>query len=713
MPIDYTLSVLLSAFLLFQVQPLIGKVILPWFGGTPMVWSTVLLFFQTLLTAGYAYATWLVTKLRPRMQGRIHLGALAVSLGLVALTAFSWPSPLTPDPSWRPTLGAAPIPGILRILAAAVGVPYLILSANSTLMQTWFFRQHGDPLPYRLYALSNVGSLLALVSYPLVFEPLMTLRVQADVWAVAYVLFAVAAGVLAWRASGPPADIKASRQESPAVSQRPTWQQYALWVGLAAVASSLLVSVTNQMTQEVAVIPFLWVLPLAVYLLTFVLAFSGERFYDRRLYLVAFGALSLFSLWSLVRFPPFSLATQLTAYTLLLFVACMLCHNELYRLRPLPGFLSAFYLMVAIGGALGGMFVTLLAPSLFSSGFWELQWSLVAAGLLMTVILIRERPGEAPKRRKHGGRRPANRIPRRITPAVWSASGLVVLLAGLTLLIMRTTGSAALLSLRSFYGISRVWAINTDQPDILAYQFTHGKTVHGFQFAADRFRVLPTAFYSDTSGVGLAFLQNPVRPGSIRVGGLGMGVGVIAAYGQPGDTFRFYEINPDVIRIAEGEGGYFSFLSDTPAQVDVVQGDARLALEDELAKGNQEAFDLLVLDAFSGDTIPLHLLTREAFEIYLKQLAPGGIIAVHVSNRNFDLALEVYRLADAFDLSAVKIEDAGDGLQSYDSVWMLLTNNQTFLSNPNIIARASPRPAIPASLPVWTDNYSNLLAVLK
>jgi len=221
MPIDYTLSVLLSAFLLFQVQPLIGKVILPWFGGTPMVWSTVLLFFQTLLTAGYAYATWLVTKLRPKMQGRIHLGALAVSLGLVALTAFSWPSPLTPDPSWRPTLGAAPIPGILRILAAAVGVPYLILSANSTLMQTWFFRQHGDPLPYRLYALSNVGSLLALVSYPLVFEPLMTLRVQADVWAVAYVLFAVAAGVLAWRASGPPADIKASRQESPAVSQRP------------------------------------------------------------------------------------------------------------------------------------------------------------------------------------------------------------------------------------------------------------------------------------------------------------------------------------------------------------------------------------------------------------------------------------------------------------------------------------------------------------
>ncbi len=712
MPLDYTLSVLLSAFLLFQVQPLIGKFILPWFGGTPMVWSTVLLFFQALLTAGYAYATWLLTRLRPKLQGWVHLVALGMSLSLIALAAISWPSPLTPDPSWRPTLGAPPIPGILRILAAAVGVPYLILSANSTLMQAWFHRQHGDPLPYRLYALSNVGSLLALVSYPLVFEPLMSLPVQADVWSAAYVLFAAAAGVLAWRAARQPDAGPLSQAAAQPSGQRPAWRQYALWVGLAAVASSLLVSVTNQITQEVAVIPFLWVLPLAVYLLTFVLAFSGERLYNRRLYLIGYGGLSFFSLWSLVRYPPFGLATQLTAYALLLFAACMLCHNELYRQRPQPGFLPGFYLMVALGGALGGMFVTLLAPSLFSTGFWELQWGLVAAGVLMVLVLLRDRPPGTAKRKKRG-RPQIESDRRRMSPAAWATSGMVVALAALTLVIMRSTGSAALLSLRSFYGISRVWAINTDQPDILAYQFTHGKTVHGFQFAADRFRKLPTAFYSDTSGVGMAFLLNPQRPGPIRVGGLGMGVGVIAAYGQPGDAFRFYEINPDVIRIAEGEGGYFSFLSDTPAQVDVVQGDARLALEDELAQGEPEAFDLLVLDAFSGDTIPLHLLTRQAFDIYLQHLAPHGIIAVHVSNRNFDLALEVYRLADAFDLSAVKIEDAGDGLQSYDSVWMLLTKNQTFLSNPNIVSRASPRPAIPASLPVWTDNYSNLLAVLK
>jgi hypothetical protein len=712
MPLDYTLSVLLSAFLLFLVQPLIGKFILPWFGGTPMIWSTVLLFFQTLLTAGYAYATWLLAKLRPKLQGSVHLGALAISVILLALAGLGWPSPLTPDPSWRPALGSPPIPGILRILAASVGIPYLVLSANSTLMQAWFHRQHGDPLPYRLYALSNVGSLLALISYPLVFEPLFTLPVQADLWSAGYMVFVLAAGALAWRAARQIPDAAIVESQGVPESPMPGWGRFALWVGLAAVASSLLVSVTNQITQEVAVIPFLWVLPLAIYLLTFVLAFSGGRLYDRRPYMIGFTGLSLFSLWSLVRYPPFSLTTQLAAYALLLFAACMLCHNELYRLRPEPRYLSAFYLMVAVGGALGGVFVTLLAPFLFSTGFWELQWGLVATAVLLLILLVQGSATPAPKRRQRG-RRAAGRSERRFTPAAWGTSGLVVLLAALTLLIMRTTGSAALLSLRSFYGISRVWAINTDQPDILAYQFTHGKTVHGFQFAADRFRKLPTAFYSDTSGVGLAFLQSPVRPGPMRVGGLGMGVGVIAAYGQPGDAFRFYEINPDVIRIAEGEGGYFSFLSDTPAQVDVIQGDARLALEDELANGDPEAFDLMVLDAFSGDTIPLHLLTREAFEIYLHHLAPNGILAVHISNRNFDLAPEVYRLADAFGLGAAQIEDSGDGLQSYDSVWMLLTKDQTFLSNPNIVARTSPRPEISSSLPVWSDNYSNLLAVLK
>ncbi len=709
MPVGYSLSVLISAFLLFQVQPMLGKFLLPWFGGTPMVWSTVLLFFQVFLTGGYAYAGWLLGKLRPKAQGWVHLAALAISLGLLAAAALTWPSPLTPDPSWRPGPSDLPVVGILRILAVAVGLPYLMLSANSTLMQAWYFAERGDALPYRLYALSNLGSLAALISYPLVFEPWLSLRAQASVWSGAFALFAVAAGVLAWRAAHRPAG--PALPVEPAAARRPAGQIYLLWLGLAAVAASLLVSVTNQITQEVAVIPFLWVLPLAVYLLTFVLAFGGGQLYRRRLYLWAFGLLSLFSLWSLVRVPSFSLPIQLTAYTLLLFAACMLCHNELYGRRPEPAFLPAFYLMVALGGALGGAFVTLLAPALFSSGFWELQWGLVACAALMTVILWRERRPPPSGRRRGGRGRGASTRDRNL--GAWSAGALTLVIALLTALIMQSTGSAALLSMRGFYGISRVWAINTDRPDILAFEFTHGKTVHGFQFAADRFRRLPTAFYADTSGVGLAFLHHPARPGPIRVAGLGMGIGVIAAYGQPGDDFRFYEINPDVIAIAEGQGGYFSFLSDSPAQVEVIPGDARLSLEQELAKPDFERFDLLVLDAFSGDTIPVHLLTEEAFQIYMQRLAPDGILAVHVSNRNFNLNQEVYRLADAFQLNAAEIDDAGDGLQSYDSVWMLVTRGPAILADPAIASRTSPRPPLAPNLTAWTDDYSNLLAVLK
>lgn len=712
MPLDYALTVILSAFLLFQVQPMVGKFILPWFGGAPMVWSTVLLFFQTLLTGGYAYATWLLAKLRPKLQGWVHLAALGLSLILLVIAALSWPSPLTPSAAWRPLGTASPILGILRVLAAAVGIPYLILAANSTLMQAWFHHQHGDPLPYRLYALSNLGSLVALVTYPLLFEPLMTLQAQAYLWSAAYLVFAVSAGLLAWRAArqemagDPASETLASSEPGPA------WKTYLLWVAFAAVASSLLVSVTNQMTQEVAVIPFLWVLPLSLYLLTFILAFSGGWIYSRRVYLVAFFILTVFSLWMLVRYPPFSLTIQLAAYSLLLFAACMLCHNELYRQRPAPRFLSGFYLMVALGGALGGVFVTLLAPSLFQSGYWELQWGLVACGILMTIVLFQDQPVITPKRRRRGGQpRPAGR--RSLSAGVWNTAAMAVAIAGLTVLVMGSTNSASLLAKRGFYGISRVWAIHTDQPDILAFQFTHGKTVHGFQFVADRFKRLPTAFYTETSGIGLAFLNDPVRPDPIRVGALGMGIGVIAAYGQPGDLFRFYEINPDVIQLAEGSGGYFTYLSDTPAQVEVVQGDARLSLEEELLKGQSDQYDLMVLDAFSGDNIPLHLLTQEAFQIYLRQLAPNGILAVHVSNRHFDLAKEVYRLADAFDLGAAQIVDQGDGLQSYDSVWMLLTRNQSFLNNPVIASRTTPRPTLPNNLTAWTDNYSNLLAVLK
>lgn len=713
MPYYYAFSVLLSAFLLFQIQPMIGKYILPWFGGTPTVWSTVLLFFQALLTGGYAYAYWLLGRLRDRLQGIVHLILLGISLGLLLVTALTWRSPLTPDASWRPQGSDLPIWGILRVLAVSVGIPYLLLSSNSTLMQAWFNRDHHSPTPYRLYALSNTGSLLALISYPIIFEPNLTLRAQAYLWSAGYVVFAISAAYLALRTYQriQAEDVQGSAGSQPGKDKRPSIGVHVLWIGLAACASTLLISVTSQITQEVAVIPFLWVLPLTIYLLTFILAFSGGRWYSRQLYLIA-SLVILVASRMLLKLPSSSIIIQIIIYSLLLFICCMMCHSELFKLRPHPRFLPSFYLMIAVGGAIGGIYVNLLAPYLFSTGFWELQWGLIACGVLLTIIIHVERTPVQRKRPRKSRQRGAQS--RRIVEPVVIVSSVVILLLSLFVIYyMRAISSETLLATRNFYGVLRVWEINTDLPELRAYQLTHGKTVHGFQFEANDLRDLPTTYYAENSGVGLSISNHPTHPGKLRIGALGLGIGVIAHYGQPGDVFRFYEINPDVIRIAEGEGGYFSFLTDSQADIHVIPGDARVSLERELVSDGPQNFDLLVLDAFSGDTMPLHLLTKEAFEIYLKHLKQDGIMAINVSNRYFDLDLEVYRLADEFNLGTALIEDRGDAIQSYDSIWMLLTRERDFLNLPAIAARSAQRPSIPTSLPVWTDDFSNLLQILK
>ena len=712
----YAFSAFLSAFLLFQIQPLIGKFILPWFGGTPTVWSTVLLFFQVLLTGGYAYAYWLLGRLPGRRQGLVHLIMLGLSLGLLLAAALTWRSPLTPDTSWRPQGSDLPIWGILRVLAVSVGFYYFLLAANSTLMQGWFNRDYPTRTPYRLYALSNTGSLLALISYPILFEPLLTLQAQSYLWAAGYVVFAISVSYLALRTyrrrqTEEAQPIATDRSDE---AKRPSVGVLALWIGLAACASALLVSVTSQITQEVAVIPFLWILPLAVYLLTFILAFAGGRGYFRRIYLIAFFVISVVSVWMLVKYPPFDIITQLIIYLLLLFICCMLCHNELYQLRPHPRYLPSFYLMVALGGAIGGSFVTLLAPYLFPTGFWELQWGVIACGVLLAIVIQVERTTSRRRKRTGKARQHSGSPPRwTIKPAAAATLGFSLLLGVLVILIMLSISSETLLTMRNFYGMQRVWEINTDRPGVRAYQLTHGKTVHGFQFESAALRDLPTAFYTKDSGVGLAIQNHPARPAALRIGALGLGVGVIASYGQPGDIFRFYEINPDVINIAEQAGGYFSFLKDSAAEIQVVPGDARVSLEQELVSNGPQNFDLLVLDTFNGDAMPLHLLTKEAFEIYFQHLKSNGILAINVSNRYFDLAPEVYRLADELNVGAALIEDAGDGVQSYDSIWMLLTRDLGFLNQPFIAGRSTKRPPVLANMPVWTDDYSNLLQILR
>ncbi len=709
----YAFSVLLSAFLVFQVEPMMGKALLPWFGGTPAVWSAVLLFFQAALAAGYAYAYALLGRLRGRAQAAVHVALLGGSLALLGVAALVWPSPLTPGAAWRPEGSGLPVWGIFRILAAAVGVPYSLLASNSTLMQAWLARTRPGRTPYRLYALSNAGSLLALVSYPVLFEPLLSLRAQAYVWAAGYALFAGLAAYLALRAAGqaPAAELAVSAGE-PSGEKRPGVGAHLLWIALAACASALLVAVSSQITQEVAPVPFLWVLPLVVYLVTFILAFSAERWYRRGAYLAAYLATAAAGAWALVKYPPFGIGAQLAIYTLLLFVCCMICHNELFRLRPHPRHLPSFYLMVAVGGAVGGTFVTLVAPYLFRSGFWELQWAVVACGLLLAIATQRERPA-IPRRGQRRARRQGQAGRPWLRPAALAAAGGAVLLGGLTLLYTGTVSAEALVARRNFYGVLRVWENEAGDSGLRTYQLTHGKTAHGFQFADPRFRALPTTYYAESSGVGLAILNHPARPAGLRVGALGLGVGVIATYGQPGDVYRFYEINPGVTRIARGEGGYFSYLADSQATVQVVEGDARISLERELASEGPQGFDLLVLDTFNGDAMPLHLLSKEAFALYLQHLKPGGIIAVNASNRYFNLHHQVFRLADALGLAAALIEDRGDGIQSYDSVWVLLARDAAVLQQPAIAARTAPRPAIPAGLKAWSDDFSNLLQVLK
>jgi len=711
MPYLYAISIFLSAFLLFQIQPMIGKILLPWFGGTPTVWSTILLFSQVVLTGGYAYAYWLLGKLHNRRQGIVHIVLLIASLFLLLATTLVWSAPLIPDASWRSQTIDFPIFDILRILVIAIGVPFLLLASNSTLVQAWFHRDNPTQSPYRLYALSNTGSLLALITYPILIEPYLTLTSQTYLWSLGYFIFALIAAFLAYKTLRLKNTAKTAGDNKQTVESRPRKRLYGIWIALAAVATTLLIAVTNQITQEVAVIPFLWVLPLTIYLLTFILAFSGGKLYWRNAYLVTFFVLTLFSRM-LLKMPTDNITFQLIIYMLLLFVCCMICHNELYELRPKAQFLPSFYLMVALGGAMGGLFVNLFAPILFSSGFWELQLGLIACIVILAVIIQLERKN--PPRKKSRKTKQSNEKPLRMMKPVVIVIVVLALLQSVYIIYYVGQISTNTLAVkRNFYGVLRVWEMNEEVPELLAHQMTHGQTTHGFQFQPEAIRNLPTTYYSENSGVGLTLLNHPRRPARLRVGALGLGIGVVASYGQPEDIFRFYEINPDVIDIAEGNGRFFSFLQDSKADIQMVAGDARVSLEQELEKNEPRAFDLLILDTFSGDAIPLHLLTQEAFETYLKHLESDGIIAVNVSNRYFNLDQAVYRLADEFQLNTALIQAQGDGLQSYDSVWMLLTYNEDFLDTPIIASSSTPRLDSDTNLRLWTDDFSNLFQILK
>jgi len=689
----YSTVIFLSAFLLFQIQPLMGKYILPWFGGTPAVWSTSMLFYQMLLLAGYGYAHGLV-RLSARRQGIIHLSIISLSLGLLMLTTLSWPSPIMAGLNWRPTGAGSPIGHIFIILGVSVGLPYFLLSTNSPLLQAWFSLEYPDRSPYRLYALSNIGSLLALITYHVLLEPILTLRIQGWLWAIGYVVFVLLVGWGALRRTQSAPTVEQTLDQSYVRPVRP-WE-LILWVALAATASIMLLAITNQITQEVAVIPFLWILPLTLYLLSFILTFSAERWYWRSFYGLVLAVTSGGLLWVSSMGVYQNILVQIVGYSVLLFGCCMICHGELVRLKPHPRHLTLFYLMVSVGGVSGGIFVNLIAPFIFK-GFWELHLAILLCWLLLFIMSLVRPPS----------------WPRKFRIAM-SVSVLVatIVVGNFQVVYIWSLTNDLLASSRNFYGILRVRSTEPE-PDTLAYQLSHGATIHGFQYRDAARRHLPNSYYTEKSGVGLAILNHPKLNHGMRIGVLGLGVGTLAAYGQAGDSIRFYEINPNVIELAEGQGKFFSYLSDCACQVTTILGDARLSLEHELAIGQPQKFDVLALDTFSSDSIPTHLLTQEAFAIYVQHLQPDGVLAVHVTNRHLNLLPVVRQLADNAGLAGVVVENGGDNKRSYGSTWVLLSHDVDFLKKPTIAGHSYQLSSIEANVGLWTDDYSNLYQILK
>lgn len=698
------LSLFLSSFLLFLVQPLIGKYILPWFGSSPAVWSASLLFFQVLLTGGYAYAYMLTGWLAPRRQTWVHWFFLGVSVLPLLLGAIFWNAPVLPGPAWRPNDVDYPIWDVIKVLLVAVGIPYFLLSTNSTLLQAWFSVLHPGHSPYRLYALSNLGSLLGLLCYPFLFEPLLSLPTQACWWTLGYGFYFLSACVLTWRymrsASAAPAQAISAFPSIPPAEMDPAaprWHIRLLWVLLPAISSLLLLATTNQITQEIAVIPFLWILPLMLYLLSFILCFESDRWYGRgRFTLVLFLAAAAYGL-TLSGGALVELKIQITAYCLLFFVCCMICHGELARLRPPPRNLTSFYLTVSVGGALGGLFVNLAAPLLFTY-YWELPVGLalcLAVYLVMTLFLPQNR------RRIATGRM-----------AFAQAVALILVVFQVVRYGQAIEGDFQWLG-RNFYGVLRVKQFSLSKAGDQAYELMHGITLHGLQFIDPSKNTLPTSYYWEGSGVGLSYTHHPNRDYGLKVGVIGLGVGTLAVYGRAGDTIRFYEINPLVAELAQGEGGYFTYLQDSAAQIEIILGDGRLSLERDLEQSGSQGFDLLVLDAFNSDSVPIHLLTRQAFTLYLQHLKPDGILAVHVSNRILDLEKVVYSMADEFGLQMIPVLAGKDEPGLSTSRWDLLTTNQVFLDDVVKLGYAARTDAAEQHMQIWTDDYSNLFQILR
>jgi hypothetical protein len=782
---NFAATIFVSAFLLFQVQPLVSKYILPWFGGTPAVWTTCMLFFQTLLFLGYAYAHFSAQRLTPRAQAIVHL--VLIVLAVIFLR-------VVPSEVWKPTDSSQPALRILALLAATVGLPYFVLSSTGPLLQAWFARAFANRTPYRLYALSNVGSLLALLSYPFYFERKFDIPHQATIWMAGFVVYAALCGYAAvalWMtfsrdSNRSPAAGSGDTRDEPGTgaheessfsrdSQRsaPKWWRKLLWILLPAFASVSLLATTNHICADISVSPMFWVLPLALYLLTFIVAFDHPRWYHPNvvavfsiiaIYLVAMvyngrqgkvefeksgtaakaagKVISLFTASKTVKdadgkvesvkpapswHPEFT--TNMVLNCLAMLGICMMCHGELVRLRPDPKHLTEFYLMIAAGGALGGLAVSLIAPNVFDR-FVEWDWSLLGGYLLAVVLIGRSvGMGAAAVPIELDGKRRTARTVKRIAPGPLIAAVIAAPIAGIGMYDMLDflKPPEAVLRARNFFGTLLLKVEDKDDPAEQSYLLQNGKITHGLQYMDPEKRRIPTTYYAPASGVGLTigYYRQKLHDRGVKIGAVGLGTGTLAAYVDKGDSVCFYEINPRVREITTS-GKWFTYLKDAEAlggEVQIKMGDARLSMERENLEGNPPRYDVLVLDAFSGDAIPMHLLTLEAMKIYLQHLTTeaqdgiDGSVAVHISNLHVDLEPVVMALANELKLEHLFISNGNDySVDQYNSDWIILTHNKQLVDALSQFAIPEPEKRTPPETvkPVlWTDAFSNLFEVMK
>lgn len=679
----YGATIAAASFLLFSIEPMAAKQLLPAMGGSSAVWLTCLFFFQAMLLASYAYVFGSQRAPSLRRSSAVHLALLVAALASFGLA----------PPAITGLALAHPASAIFLSLLASIGLPFFLLGTTTPLLQAWFAQTEQRPIPYRLYALSNLASLAALIAYPLWFEPHLTLHAQRLAWHAAFVVYACLCALLTLqvRATQPSITLQPQPEQpehlDPASTPPIPASRRILWFLLPAVGAMQLSAVTAHLTQNVAAIPLLWVIPLAVYLFSFVLAFEFSRLY-RRWLLVRFLVVLLAALGYLLSKTGVGLPIQLAIafFVAELFFACWFLHAELHSLRPTGARAStAFYLAIAAGGAAGTFFVAILSPLLFRANYdLPIAFAATAAAALAVTW-----------------------------PSGWQYRLLwttATVLGCVLLLALRIEyGRDAFLRLRNFYGTLQVRETHTPPQAVTARTLINGSIQHGLQWFADDFRTTPMSYYAPDSGVGLALSfccaassSNTAAPR--RIGVVGLGAGTVAAYGRPGDTIEFYEINPQVETVAHTA---FTYLRDSPAHITITPGDARIAL----AHQPPQRFDILIVDAFSGDAIPVHLLTAEAVGLYRRHLAPGGVLAFHVSNQYLDLAPVLSRLAQSAGLESTEIETpAQPDRGEFQADWVLLSDRPAFFAVPEIMHAGIP--VTPAAA-LWTDDYSSLLPLLR